>query len=71
MSATPTLDVVLDAAESLDYDSRVELVSLLTKRLAESSREALIERVEQAHAEFVAGQFEVLTPAEMIARATP
>ncbi len=67
---TVTLDEVLDAAETLDHDSRVELVSVLSKRLAESSREWLVARVEQSHAEFLAGQFEELTAAEIIARAT-
>ena len=68
--STATLDEVLDAAESLDLNSRMELVSVLSKRLAESSRERLVERVERAHAEFLAGQFEELTPAEIVARAT-
>ena len=70
MSPTATFDSVLDAAEELDYESRVELVSVLSKRLAESSRERLVERVERAHAEFLAGDFEELTAAEIIARAT-
>ena len=70
MSATATLDDVLDAAEALDYESRIELVSVLSKRLAETSREHLVERVERAHAEFLAGDFEELTAAEIVARAT-
>jgi hypothetical protein len=38
--------------------------------LAEASRQQLIERVERAHAEFLAGDFEELTAAEIVARAT-
>jgi hypothetical protein len=41
-----------------------------SKRLAEASRQQLIERVERAHAEFLAGDFEELTAAEIVARAT-
>ena len=69
MPATVTLDEVLDAAESLDYDSRVELVSLLNKRLAESSRNRLIERIDEARADFAAGRYEVMTAAEIVAEA--
>ena len=69
MSATSTLGDVLDAAESLDYDTRVELLSVLTKRLAEDSREQLVKRLEQSRAEFAAGQFQVLTAAEIISQA--
>ena len=70
MSPTSTLDEVLDAAESLDHESRKELVSVLSKRLAESSREDLVRRVQESQRQFAAGQFEVLTPAEIIAQAS-
>ena len=69
MPVTATLDEVLDAAESLDYDSRVELVSLLNKRLAESSRNRLIERIDEARADFAAGRYEVMAAAEIVAEA--
>ena len=66
MSPTSTLDEVLDAAEALDHDTRVELVSVLSKRLAEASRAG---RVERAHAEFLAGQFRVMSAADIVAEA--
>jgi len=68
MSAA-SLDEVLDAAESLDHDSRVELVSVLSKRLAQSSREDLIRKVDESRRQFEAGQFEVLTPAQILEQA--
>ena len=69
MSLAVTFSDVLDAADSLDRDSQVELVSVLSKRLAEASREDLIRRVEESREQFDAGQFEVLTPAQILEQA--
>ena len=68
-AANATLDEVLDAAETLDHDSRVELVSVLSKRLAESPREDLVRRVQESRMQYAAGQFKILTPAEIVAQA--
>lgn len=71
VSIAATLDDVLDAAEALDHDSRVELVSVLSKRLAESSRERFSERVDQGLADFAAGRYEVMSAADIVAEAMP
>ena len=69
--STATLDEVLDAAEALDHDSRVELVSVLSKRLAESSREQFTDHVDQGLADFAAGRYEVMSAADIVAEAMP
>ena len=69
MPLVATFSDVLDAADSLDRDSQVELVSVLSKRLAEASREDLIRRVEESRKQLDAGQFEVLTPAQILEQA--
>ena len=63
-AANATLDEVLDAAETLDLDSRVELVSVLSKRLAESSREDLVRRVQESRMQYAAGQFKIVAQAQ-------
>ena len=69
--STATLDEVLDAAEALDHESRVELISLLSKRLAESSRERFTDRVDQGLADFATGRYEVMSAADIVAEAMP
>ena len=69
--STATLDEMLDAAELLNYDSRVGLVSVLSKRLAESFRERFSERVDQGLADFATGRYEVMSAADIVAEAMP
>lgn len=57
---------VLDAAEQLDADAQAELVSILTRRLAERGRERVVEAVAQARREFAAGQCRGMTAAEIV-----
>lgn len=57
---------VLDAAEQLDADAQAELVSILSRRLAERGRERVVETVAQARREFAGGQCQVMTAAEIV-----
>ncbi len=57
---------VLDAAEQLDADAQAELVSILSRRLAERGRERVVEAVAQARREFAAGHCQVMTAAEIV-----
>jgi len=60
---------VLDAAEQLDTDAQSELVAILTRRLAERGRERVAAAVAQARREFVAGQCQAMTAADLVREA--
>lgn len=57
---------VLDAAEQLDAEAQAELVSILSRRLAERGRERVVESVAQARREFAVGQCQVMTATEIV-----
>lgn len=69
MSDQATFADALDAAEQLDPDALVELVAILSRRLAERGRERVVATVEQARKEFAAGQCVPMTPAEIVREA--
>ena len=60
---------VRETAEHLDNDAQAELVSILTRRLAERGRERVTETVREARREFAAGQCEEATAADLIREA--
>ncbi len=62
---------VLEAAEQLDMDSQAELLSVLSRRLAERGRERVVDAVAQARREFAAGQCQPMTAAELVREAHP
>ena len=59
----------LDVAEQLDPADQVELVAILSRRLAERGRERLAATVAQARNEFAAGQCQPMTAAEIVREA--
>ena len=59
----------LDAAERLDADAQVELVAVLSRRLAERGRERVAAAVAQARREFAAGQCQPMTATEVVREA--
>jgi hypothetical protein len=59
----------LDAAEQLDFDAQAELVSVLSRRLAERGRERVAAGVAQSRREFAAGQCQPMTAAELLREA--
>ena len=59
----------LDAAEHLDPDAQVELIAVLSRRLAERGRERIAATVEQARREFASGQSKPMTAAEIVREA--
>ena len=62
---------VLEAAEQLDMDSQAELLSVLSRRLAERGRERVVDAVAQARRAFAAGQCQPMTAAELVREAQP
>ena len=70
MSPKLAFDEVLDAAEQLDIEAQTELVEIMTRRLAERGRERIAISVAQARQEFLAGQYEAMTAAEIVREAT-
>ncbi len=60
---------ILDAAEQLDPEAQVELVSILNRRLAENGRQRVTIAVEESRREFAAGECQVMTAAELIREA--
>ncbi len=71
MSQKTVFSDVLEAAEQLDMDSQAELLSVLSRRLAERGRERVVDAVAQARREFAAGQCQPMTAAEMVREAQP
>ena len=69
MSHQSTFADALDAAEQLDPDAQAELITVLSRRLAERGRELVVNAVEQARREFVAGQCPPMTAAEIVREA--
>jgi len=69
MSQQSAFADVLDAVEQLDVEAQAELVAVLCRRLAERGRERVAATVAQARREFVAGQCQPMTGAEMVREA--
>lgn len=58
-----------DAAEQLDAEAQVELVAILSRRLAERGRERVAAEVSEARREFATGQCQAMTAAEIVREA--
>ena len=71
MSKQIAFDEALEAAEQLDTDAQVELVAVLSRRLAERGRErvAVAVAVAEARREFAAGKCQPMTAAEIVREA--
>lgn len=61
-----TLDDALDAAERLEPEDQAELVSILSRRLAERGRQRVIASVAEANQEYDAGQCRSASPKDLI-----
>jgi hypothetical protein len=57
---------ILDAAEQLDVDAQIELVAVLSRRLAERGRERVAAAAAESRREFAAGQCQAMTAAELM-----
>ena len=71
MSQKIVFSDVLEAAEQLDTDSQAELLSVLSRRLAERGRERVVDVVAQSRREFAAGQCQPMTAADLVREAQP
>ena len=69
MSQQKTFADVLDAADQLDFDALAELVSVLSRRLAERGRERVAATVAEARREHAAGQSRPMTATEVVREA--
>lgn len=69
MNQQTTFADVLDAAEQLDVDAQAELITVLSRRLAERGRERVAATTAQARREFAAGQCQPMTAAELVREA--
>ena len=69
MSQTVAFSDALAAAEQLDSDAQAELVSVLSRRMAERGREHVAAVVAQARREFAAGECKPMTAAELVREA--
>lgn len=56
----------LNAAEQLNADAQAELVAVLSRRIAERSRERVAAVVAEARREFATGQCSPMTAAELL-----
>ncbi|MCE9525107.1 MAG: hypothetical protein K8R36_03525 [Planctomycetales bacterium] len=57
---------VLDAADHLSLEEQQQLVEILNLRLAQAARARLVADVQEARAEFAAGQSVAVTPDELM-----
>ena len=69
MSQTVAFSDALDVVEQLDSAAQVELVAVLSRRLAERGRERVADAVAQARREFATGQCQPMTAAELVREA--
>lgn len=69
MSQPVAFSEILDAAEQLDADAQIELVAVLSRRLAERGRERVAATTAQARREFAAGQCAATTATDLIREA--
>lgn len=69
MNSTATFSDALEAAEQLDTDAQAELITILSRRLAERGREHVADTVAQARREFAAGQCQPMTATEIVREA--
>jgi len=69
MSSQLAFSDVLAAAEQLDVDAQAQLVSLLSRRLAERGRERVAAAIDEARKEFAAGQCQVMSAKDLIREA--
>jgi hypothetical protein len=69
MSQKIAFSDALDTVEQLEPDDQVELLAILSRRLAERGRERLAATVAQARSEFAAGQCQPMTAAEIVREA--
>jgi hypothetical protein len=61
---------VVDAADRLSTEEQEELLEILRRRLAERRRAELVRDVEEARAEFAAGQARVASVTEIMGEAS-
>ena len=66
MSRPMTFDEVFDAVETLDEEAQGMLIGIVRRRLAARGRERVIATVEQSRREFAAGDYRVMTAAEIV-----
>jgi hypothetical protein len=69
LKAKVQLGDVLEAAERLDPDSQVELVSILKRRIAEKGRNRIITAVREARRDFAEGRYEEKTATQIVREA--
>jgi len=69
MSQQGIFSEVLDAAEQLDAEAQVELVAILSRRLAERGRERVAASVAEARREFAGGLCQPMIAQEIVREA--
>jgi len=57
---------VLEAADHLSHDEQEELIAILHRRLAHSTRQRLVADVQEARQEFAEGRCSPATPDELM-----
>jgi len=67
MPKIPTFDTVLDEVESLPFESQVELLEILQKRVTEHRRTAIVRDVKNARRDHKNGRTTVATPDDIMA----
>ncbi len=60
---------IRDAADQLDSEAQVDLIAILSRRLAAKGREQVVHTVAESRREFAAGECQPMTAAAMIEEA--
>ena len=71
MSSEPAFAEALDAAEQLGPDDQIELIEILSRRLAERGRQRVAATVAESRREFEAGTCQKMTPSEIVDEGRP
>jgi hypothetical protein len=66
MSSEPAFAEALDAAEQLAPDDQIELIEILSRRLAERGRQRVATTVAESRREFEAGTCEKMAAFEIV-----
>lgn len=69
MNSTATFSDALEAAEQLDTDAQAELITILSRRLAERGREHVAATVAESRREFAAGKCDPMIAGEIVREA--
>ena len=71
MSISMQFGEILDAADELSADEKLELIEILRRRLADEGRKRVMTEIQESRREFAAGTATVTTVDDLMREITP